>query len=78
MTEHPLLLAAFMAAEFIALALFLASHSLSKSAPDSEKLSAFECGFSCFNDARLPFDIQFLLVGILFIIFDLEVALLFP
>jgi NADH-quinone oxidoreductase subunit A len=47
-------------------------------APDSEKLSAYECGFNAFDDARMKFDIRFYLVSILFIIFDLEVAFLFP
>lgn len=45
---------------------------------DSEKISAYECGFDPFDDARSQFDIQFYLVAILFIIFDLEVAFLFP
>ena len=46
--------------------------------PDPEKLSAYECGFNAFDDARMKFDIRFYLVAILFIIFDLEVAFLFP
>ena len=46
--------------------------------PDSEKLSAYECGFEAFDDARGRFDVRFYLVAILFIIFDLEVAFLFP
>ena len=46
--------------------------------PDSEKLSAYECGFNPFDDARMKFDVRFYLVSILFIIFDLEVAFLFP
>lgn len=46
--------------------------------PDPEKLSAYECGFAPFEDARLPFDVRFYLVAILFIIFDLETAFLFP
>ena len=47
-------------------------------APDAEKLSAYECGFNAFDDARMKFDVRFYLVTILFIVFDLEVALLFP
>jgi NADH-quinone oxidoreductase subunit A len=47
-------------------------------APDSEKQSAFECGFNAFDDARMKYDVRFYLVAILFIIFDLEVAFLFP
>jgi len=46
--------------------------------PDPEKLSAYECGFEAFGDARMKFDVRFYLVSILFIIFDLEVAFLFP
>ncbi|MBN8958615.1 MAG: NADH-quinone oxidoreductase subunit A [Rhizobiales bacterium] len=46
--------------------------------PDPEKLSAYECGFNAFDDARMQFDVRFYLVAILFIIFDLEVAFLFP
>jgi NADH-quinone oxidoreductase subunit A len=46
--------------------------------PDPEKLSAYECGFNAFDDARMTFDVRFYLVSILFIIFDLEVAFLFP
>lgn len=46
--------------------------------PDSEKLSTYECGFNAFDDSRMKFDVQFYLVAILFIIFDLEVAFLFP
>jgi NADH-quinone oxidoreductase subunit A len=46
--------------------------------PDPEKLSAYECGFKAFDDARMKFDVRFYLVSILFIIFDLEVAFLFP
>ncbi len=46
--------------------------------PDAEKISAYECGFNAFDDARMKFDVRFYLVSILFIIFDLEVAFLFP
>ncbi|MAK12578.1 MAG: NADH-quinone oxidoreductase subunit A [Candidatus Pelagibacter sp.] len=46
--------------------------------PDPEKLSAYECGFDAFDDSRMKFDVRFYLVAILFIIFDLEVAFLFP
>ena len=46
--------------------------------PDTEKLSTYECGFNAFDDSRMKFDVQFYLVAILFIIFDLEVAFLFP
>ena len=67
---------------FIALALsigFIVINFLaSPSNPDPEKLSAYECGFEAFDDARGRFDVRFYLVAILFIIFDLEVAFLFP
>ena len=46
--------------------------------PDSQKLSAYECGFEAFSDSRMEFDVRFYLVAILFIIFDLEIAFLFP
>jgi len=46
--------------------------------PDSEKLSTYECGFEPFDDSRIPFDVRFYLVALLFIIFDLETAFLFP
>ena len=51
---------------------------IGESKPDEEKLSAYECGFEAFDDARGRFDVRFYLVAILFIIFDLEVAFLFP
>ena len=56
----------------------LASLIVSKQKPDPEKNSAYECGFEPFGDARSKFDVRFYLVSILFIIFDLEVAFLFP
>ncbi len=51
---------------------------LGPSRPDSEKLSPYECGFEAFEDARLQFDVRYYLVAILFILFDLEIAFLFP
>ena len=56
----------------------VAAALMAPSAPDPEKLSAYECGFNAFDDARMKFDVRFYLVSILFIIFDLEVAFLFP
>ena len=56
----------------------LLSGIVGPSKPDKEKLSAYECGFEPFEDARVKFDVRFYLVAILFIIFDLEVAFLFP
>ena len=62
----------------IALALLVAPFIVASPSPDPEKLSAYECGFNAFDDARMKFDVRFYLVSILFIIFDLEVAFLFP
>ncbi len=62
----------------IGLALMLSAFLIAIRRPDAEKLSAYECGFDAFDDARMHFDIRFYLVAILFIIFDLEVAFLFP
>ena len=69
---------------FLAIALILSlgflilNVAFSPKNPDPEKLSAYECGFEPFNDSRMEFDIRFYLVAILFIIFDLEIAFLFP
>ena len=65
-------------ASLIGLALLIAPFLVAFQQPDPEKLSAYECGFNAFDDARMKFDIRFYLVSILFIIFDLEVAFLFP
>ena len=62
----------------VAGAAVVASFILARQNPDSEKLSPYECGFAAFDDARMKFDIRFYLVSLLFIIFDLEVAFLFP
>ena len=62
----------------IGLALLVAPFMVAYQSPDPEKLSAYECGFNAFDDARMKFDVRFYLVSILFIIFDLEVAFLFP
>ena len=69
---------------FIIIALFLSvgfivlNYLFSPKKPDPEKLSAYECGFEAFSDSRMEFDVRFYLVAILFIIFDLEIAFLFP
>ena len=69
----------FLAIAVVLSCLFLvASALLAPRKPDPEKLSAYECGFNAFDDARMKFDVRFYLVSILFIIFDLEVAFLFP
>jgi NADH-quinone oxidoreductase subunit A len=65
-------------AGLIGLALLASAFLVAYKQPDPEKLSAYECGFNAFDDARMKFDVRFYLVAILFIIFDLEVAFLFP
>src|ERR1700753_69664 len=62
----------------IGLALLVAPFIVAYKNPDPEKLSAYECGFNPFDDARMKFDVRFYLVSLLFIIFDREVAFLFP
>jgi len=62
----------------LGLVLILAAAVAAPRDPDPEKLSAYECGFNAFDDARMKFDVRFYLVSILFIIFDLEIAFLFP
>jgi NADH-quinone oxidoreductase subunit A len=62
----------------IGAALLVAPFVVAYKNPDPVKLSAYECGFNAFDDARMKFDVRFYLVAILFIIFDLEVAFLFP
>ena len=74
---YPILIFIVIAA-FIALAMVGGSLLAAKQRPYAEKLSAYECGFEAFDDARRRFDVRFYLVAILFIIFDLEVAFLFP
>ncbi len=65
-------------AGLIGMALLVAPFIVAVKNPDPEKVSAFEAGFEAFDDARMKFDVRFYLVSILFIIFDLEVAFLFP
>jgi len=62
----------------IGLLLLVAPFVVAYRQPNPEKLSAYECGFNAFDDARMKFDVRFYLVAIIFIIFDLEVAFLFP
>ena len=68
-----LIVALGLSGAFIAINYFLSPNK-----PDPEKLSAYECGFEAFSDSRMEFDVRFYLVAILFIIFDLEIAFLFP
>jgi NADH-quinone oxidoreductase subunit A len=62
----------------LGLVLLLSAIVIAVRNPDPEKVSAYECGFNAFDDARMKFDVRFYLVSILFIIFDLEIAFLFP
>jgi NADH-quinone oxidoreductase subunit A len=62
----------------LSIAMVAASFVIARQRPDREKLSPYECGFEPFEDARIRFDVRYYLVAILFIIFDLEVAFLFP
>ncbi len=62
----------------IGVVLLLVGWALGPRRPDAEKLSPYECGFEAFEDARMKFDVRYYLVAILFIIFDLEIAFLFP
>ena len=68
-----LVIAIVLSASFI-----IGSVLIGRSEPDIEKLTAYECGFDAFDDSRMEFDVRFYLVAILFIIFDLEIAFLFP
>ena len=63
---------------FLSIGFSLINFISSPKNPDPEKLSAYECGFEAFGDSRMEFDVRFYLVAILFIIFDLEIAFLFP
>ncbi len=78
LTDYLPLLIFLGVAAAIGMALLVAPFIVAPSNPDPEKLSAYECGFPAFDDARMRFDVRFYLVAILFIIFDLEVAFLFP
>lgn len=72
------LLIHFLISFILGLLILSLSYLLITQQPDTEKLSSYECGFDPFGDARNPFNIHFYLVGILFIIFDLEITFLFP
>ena len=76
--EYLPILLFFGVAVGLAVVIVAASMIVARQHPDPEKLSPYECGFEAFGDARKPFDVRFYLVAILFIIFDLEVAFLFP
>lgn len=78
LAEYLPILMFFGVAAGMALLAVAASWIVARQRPDAEKLSAYECGFEPFDDARGRFDVRFYLVAILFIVFDLEVAFLFP
>nr|YP_004339018.1 NADH dehydrogenase subunit 3 [Coccomyxa subellipsoidea C-169]ADY75460.1 NADH dehydrogenase subunit 3 [Coccomyxa subellipsoidea C-169] len=78
MVEYLAIFIYFLIATGLAIILLGVSFLASTRKPDPEKISAYECGFDPFDDARSRFDVQFYLVAILFIIFDLEVTFLFP
>jgi NADH-quinone oxidoreductase subunit A len=77
-TEYLPVVIFLVIAAALSILFIVASTLIAPSKPDPEKLSAYECGFNAFDDARMKFDVRFYLVSILFIIFDLEVAFLFP
>ena len=77
-TEYSIILIFFIISSLLSIILFLLSYILTPQKLDQEKVSAYECGFNPFDDARSTFDVRFYLVAILFLIFDLEVSFLFP
>lgn len=76
--EYKQILVLLLFSIFLACLILTLSYSFSVSNPDSEKLSAYECGFDPYEDARNTFDIRFYIIAILFLIFDLEAAFFFP
>ena len=78
LTDYLSIIIFLFIALFICIGFILINLISSPSNPDPEKLSAYECGFEAFDDSRMEFDVRFYLVAILFIIFDLEIAFLFP
>jgi len=78
LSEYFSILLFLLIAVGLSLGFILANYLAAPSNPDPEKLSAYECGFEAFDDSRMEFDVRFYLVAILFIIFDLEIAFLFP
>ena len=78
LTDYLSIIIFLFIALLISIGFLLINFISSPSNPDPEKLSAYECGFNAFDDSRMEFDVRFYLVAILFIIFDLEIAFLFP
>jgi len=78
MTQYLPIIVFLTVAILFGVAMLLAGRLFQRSRPDKGKCAPYECGFDAFEDARRPFDVRFYLVAILFIIFDLETAFLFP
>ena len=78
LTEYFSIILFLLIAIALSFGFIIANYLAAPSNPDPEKLSAYECGFEAFDDSRMEFDVRFYLVAILFIIFDLEIAFLFP
>ena len=78
LTDYLSIIIFLFIALIISMGFILINFISSPNNPDPEKLSAYECGFDAFDDSRMEFDVRFYLVAILFIIFDLEIAFLFP
>ena len=78
LTEYFSIILFLLIAIALSFGFIIANYLAAPSNPDPEKLSAYECGFEPFEDSRMEFDVRFYLVAILFIIFDLEIAFLFP
>ena len=78
LTDYLSIIIFLFIALFLSVGFIIINFLASPNNPDPEKLSAYECGFEAFDDSRMEFDVRFYLVAILFIIFDLEIAFLFP
>ncbi|MEK9638755.1 MAG: NADH-quinone oxidoreductase subunit A [Pelagibacteraceae bacterium] len=78
LTEYFSIILFLLIAIALSFGFIIANYLAAPGNPDPEKLSAYECGFEAFDDSRMEFDVRFYLVAILFIIFDLEIAFLFP
>ena len=78
LTDYLSIIIFLFIALFLSIGFVLINFIAAPNNPDPEKLSAYECGFDAFDDSRMEFDVRFYLVAILFIIFDLEIAFLFP
>ena len=76
--EYSTILIFFLFSTFLSVVIFGLSYFITPQKADQEKVSAYECGFNPFDDARATFDVRFYLVAILFLIFDLEISFLFP